>query len=116
GLAVLAEANSDPGVLTLWGRAYGSLLHLQLAADFFVFVFLALLTVWPKGGAVALAAFREGIRQPMFWLLTCAAAGLMLVSTLVPYFTMAAGEELKMVKELGYDTMMLGAGVFGVIS
>ena len=68
-----------------------------------MFVFAVLLLTWPKGAAVAVAAFREGVRQPMFWLLTFAAALLMFVSTLVPYFTMATGEELKMVKELGYD-------------
>jgi len=116
GLAVLFTANNDAGTLTLWGRFYAALMHLQLAADFFVLIFAALLLTWPKGAAVALAAFREGVRQPMFWLLTFVAGGLMFVATLVPYFTMAAGEELKMVKELGYDTIMLAAVVFGVIS
>jgi ABC-2 family transporter protein len=115
-LALFLQTFSNPADLTFSGRFYGALLHLQLAADFFVLAFAVLLRIWPKGAAVALAAFREGIRQPMFWLLTCAAGGLMVISTLVPYFTLAAGEELKMVKELGYDTAMLAAVVFGVIS
>jgi len=40
--------------------------------------------VWPKGGAVALAAFRESVRQPMYWLL--AGLGLMFLaaSPIVP--------------------------------
>jgi hypothetical protein len=91
-------------------------LQLQLAADFFVVVFAALLLVWPKGAAVALAAFREALRQPMFWLLTGAATLLLIVATVIPYFTMANVEELKMVKELGYDTIMLATVVFGVIA
>jgi hypothetical protein len=116
GLSLFLNSFSSPADLTFSGRVYGALLHVQLTADFFVVVFAVLLWVWPRGAAVALAAFREGLRQPMFWLLTGAAAGLMIISTLVPYFTMAAGEELKMVKELGYDTAMLAAVIFGVIS
>ena len=41
---------------------------------------LVLLGFWPKGGAVALAAFQEGVRQPLFWMLFGAALVLMLVS------------------------------------
>src|SRR4051812_27054675 len=35
------------------GRYYGSLLHLQLIADFIVLAPRLLLLAWPKGGAVA---------------------------------------------------------------
>src|SRR5262245_11859988 len=70
----------DPTNLELIGRIYASLLHIQLAIDFFVIVPRLLLLVWPKGGAVALASFREGIRQPMFWLLTVLASALILGS------------------------------------
>ena len=57
----------DPETLETVGRLYGALLHLQLAADLFVVVFLLLLIVWPKAGAVALAAFRnvEVVRRPI---------------------------------------------------
>jgi hypothetical protein len=116
GVTLLCYANSDPGLLIAYGRLYASVLHLQLAADGFVLVFAVLLLVWPKGAAVALAAFREGVRQPMFWFLTCVAVFLMFGSTLFPYFTLAVGEELKMVKALEYDTIMLAAVLFGVIS
>jgi hypothetical protein len=116
GLALLFNSNSDPRFLIMCGRLYAAVLHLQLAADGFVLVFAVLLLIWPKGGAVALAAFREGIRQPMFWFLVCVAGFLMFLSTLFPYFTLAAGEELKMVKALAYDTIMLAAVLFGVIS
>src|SRR5262249_10510388 len=44
----------QPDVLTIWGRIYFSVLHIQLAVDFFIAVFAVLLRVWPKGSAVAL--------------------------------------------------------------
>lgn len=91
-----------------------SVLHLQIAADFLVVLFFALLTFWPKGGAVALSTFREGVRQPMFWLLTSAALFLIAVSPVIPYFTF--GEDLKMVKELCYVFTMLAPALFGVIA
>jgi len=105
------DANS--GLLLGLGRAYMSLLHLQLAADFFVAVFGIMLRLWPKGGAVALSAFREGIRQPMFWLIAGLFGFLMAVSPLVPYFTF--GEDLKMVVELCFALTMLAAALFGVL-
>src|ERR1700736_4106039 len=46
--AYFLDQNGDPKVLTRWGRFYMSVLHLQLAADFFVGVFWVLLTFWPK--------------------------------------------------------------------
>jgi ABC-type transport system involved in multi-copper enzyme maturation permease subunit len=96
------------------GRAYGALLTLQLMLDFFVVVFALLLLVWPRGGAVALAAFAEGVRQPMFWLLTIIGLVVMLILPILPYFTF--GEDLKMVKELGYDTIIFLAGLFAVLA
>ncbi|MCI0376630.1 MAG: ABC transporter permease [Gemmataceae bacterium] len=105
-----AEAES----LTRWGRFFGTVLHLQLGADMFVLIFLLLLSFWPKGGAVALAAFQEGIRQPMYWLLFGVAAFLMAVSPLMPFFTF--GEDLKMVKELCFSFAMLAPAAFGVIA
>jgi ABC-type transport system involved in multi-copper enzyme maturation permease subunit len=96
------------------GYVYGAVLQLQLTADFFILFFRLLLLVWPKGGAVAQAAFREGIRQPMFWLLAFFAWLLMLVAPFIPYFTF--GEDYIMVKELGYDTIMLFAVVFGCLA
>ena len=56
--------------LTFDGKVYGSILHLQLLVDFFILAPQFLLLVAPKAGAVALAAYREGWRQPMFWLIT----------------------------------------------
>jgi hypothetical protein len=96
------------------GKLYGAVLQVQLIVDFFIVGFALLLLVWPKGGAVALASFREGVRQSMFWLLTLLALLLMFVSPFVPYFTF--GEDHIMVKELGYDTIMLAAVLFGALA
>jgi ABC-type transport system involved in multi-copper enzyme maturation permease subunit len=112
--ALFFGAVQDRDTLTSIGRIYGALLELQLAVDLIIAVFGAMLLVWPKGGAVALAAFREGIRQPMFWLLFFFGVLLMAVSPFIPYFTF--GEDHKMVEELGYDTIMAMALLFGVLA
>jgi ABC-type transport system involved in multi-copper enzyme maturation permease subunit len=99
---------------TAAGYVYAAFLQLQLTADLFILFFVALLWVWPKGGAVAQAAFREGVRQPMFWLLGILAFLAMFISPFIPYFTF--GEDYIVVKELGYDTIMLFAAVFGALA
>jgi ABC-type transport system involved in multi-copper enzyme maturation permease subunit len=104
----------DQGSLEVSGRVYAGVLQLQLTVDAFIFGFLLLLAVWPKGGAVALAAFREGVRQWMFWLLVLLAAGFMFVSIFIPYFTF--GEDYLMVKQIGYDLIMLFAALFGALA
>jgi ABC-type transport system involved in multi-copper enzyme maturation permease subunit len=103
----------DPDTLEALGRVYGSVLHAQLVAVFFVGVFALVLLVWPKGGAVALAAFREGIRQPMFFLLVGFALFFMIAIPFLPYYTF--GEDYLMVKDLGQDILMLFALIFGAI-
>jgi ABC-type transport system involved in multi-copper enzyme maturation permease subunit len=112
--AFILQSSSDAGILGLWGRFYASILTLQIGFDLFILVHFLLLTFWPKGGAVALAAFREGVRQPMFWLLTILGALAMAISIVIPYFTF--GEEVKMVKEITYALTMIFPAVFGVIS
>jgi hypothetical protein len=112
--AFLLESNSDPGIVSLWGRFYMSILTLQVGFDLFIVTFYLLLTWWSKAGAVALAAFQEAVRQPMFWMLTVLSSLFMCVSIVVPYFTF--GEDLKMVKEITYALTMLFPAIFGVIS
>jgi hypothetical protein len=104
----------EPARLLGWGKLYGAILNAQLAIDFFAIVFPLLLLAWPQGGAVALAAFREGVRQPLFWLISLVALLWLLVSPFLPYFTF--GEDFKMVSELGFDTIMLSAVVFSVLA
>jgi hypothetical protein len=104
----------DRDNLERFGRIYGSILELQLMADVIIGLFSVLLLVWPKGAAVALAAFREGLRQPMFYLLGAVALGLMVLAPFIPYFTF--GEDFVMMQELGYDTIMLLPLLMGVIA
>jgi hypothetical protein len=104
----------DPAALQFSGHVYGAALQLQLTVDFFILIFLVLLALWPKGGAVALAAFREGVRQPLFWLLFGLAFAALTVAPFWPYFTF--GEDHIMVKELGLDTVMLFAALFGILA
>jgi ABC-type transport system involved in multi-copper enzyme maturation permease subunit len=96
-----------------YGYYYGSFLHDQLVLDFLVVAPQLLLLVWPKGGAVALAAFRESWRQPMFWLIEGLATFLITASMVVPYFTF--GEDYKMMKQLGFDIVMLSGALFGLL-
>jgi ABC-type transport system involved in multi-copper enzyme maturation permease subunit len=114
GFTLFLEANATAEVLPRYGRLYGAALQLQLTADFFVLVFGLLLWLWPKGAAVGLSAFRESLRQPMFWLVFFVALFFMWVVPFLPYFTL--GEDLKMVKELGYDVIMLFTVIFAIIA
>ena len=113
-LAVGLNSVHERESLVVLGRFYGALLNLQFVLDVPVLFFGVLLAVWPRGGAVARAAYREGTRQPMFWFLVIFAFFALLLMPFLPYFTF--GEDLKMVKELGYDTTMLFAGLFAVLA
>jgi hypothetical protein len=104
----------DTGSLEVAGRAYAAILQTQVTVDVFILLFLLVLKLSPKGGAVALAAFLEGVRQWPFWMLTLIAALMMAVSIFVPYFTF--GEDYLMFKQLGYDIIMLAAVIFGTLA
>jgi ABC-type transport system involved in multi-copper enzyme maturation permease subunit len=104
----------DKDLLGTFGRWYGLILEMQLILDFFVVAFAVLLLIGPRGAAVAVAAFREWLRHPLFWFVFVGAAFFLLVSPIIPYFTF--GEDMKMVKELGYDWLMLGGVFFGVVA
>ena len=97
-----------------YGRIYGSVLHLQLLIDLFIVIPVLLTVIWPKGGAVALAAYREGWRQPMYWLLLVAGALTIAVAVFLPYFTF--GDDYKMMKQIGFDIVMLAPALFGVLA
>jgi hypothetical protein len=112
-LAAALAYDREPGRLELYGRWFAAVLHVQLAIDLIALAFAGLLLVWPKGGAVALAAFREGVRQPMFWVIVLAAGLFLFVSTVIPYFTF--GDDFKFYKQIGFDVIMLAAMLFGVL-
>ena len=113
-VAMFMGYKGDSASLILYGRGYAFALHLQLLLDFFIVVPGLLILVWPKGGAVALATFREGWRQPMFWLITLFGILAIAISIVIPYFTF--GDDYKMMKQIGYDIIMLCAALFGVLA
>lgn len=114
GFAAFLGIKGDSSNLRLYGRGYGAILHLQLLIDLFLLAPAALTVVWPKGGAVALAAYREGWRQPMFWLIGVFAILTTWLSVVIPYFTF--GDDYKMMKQIGFDVVMLAAALFGVLA
>lgn len=115
GLSVLFLAyKGNSTYMPLYGRIYGSILHAQLLVDLFIYLPVGLAFVWPKGGAVAYAAFREGWRQPMFWVITGFGLVATWVAVVLPYFTF--GDDFKMMKQIGFDIVMLAAVLFGVLA
>lgn len=113
-LAMFFSARGETASLEFYGRWFGALVHLMLIASFLAVVPALLGVVWPKGGAIALSAFRECVRQPMFWLIFAFASVLMLLAMVVPYYTF--GEDYKLFKQVGYDLVMLSAMLFGLLA
>ncbi len=114
-VAVFIGYKGDSANLEWYGRyVYGSVLHLQLLIDLTLLMPHALILVWRKGGTVAFAAYREACRQPMFWLITGTTMLTTWISVVVPYFTF--GDDYKMMKQIGFDVVMLAAILFGVLA
>jgi ABC-type transport system involved in multi-copper enzyme maturation permease subunit len=115
GVAVFLGYKSESQNLIWYGRyVYGALLHLQLIIDLFLLMPHAVVLVWRKGGAVALATFREACRQPLFWLILVGGTALIWFSASIPYFTF--GDDYKMMKQISFDVIMLSAALFGVLA
>lgn len=115
GIGAFIGYKGDSSSLEQYGRyAYGALLHLQLIIGVFLLLPQLLTLVWPKGGAVAYAAFRESCRQPMFWLIIGFADIATGLAIILPYFTF--GDDYKMMKQIGFDIVMLAATLFGVLA
>lgn len=117
GTAILAwyiNSVGDISELERFGRYFGAAFHFQLIIDFIILAPRMLLPIWPKGGAVAIAAYRESLRQPMFWLIFGLAALLILASMVIPYFTL--GDDYKLMKQVGFDAVMLFSGLFGLLT
>jgi ABC-type transport system involved in multi-copper enzyme maturation permease subunit len=113
-LAFYMQSLGDVPTLEQYGRYYGIILHIQLVIDFVVVAPRVLLVIWPKGGAIASAAYREALRAPMFWLILALGKILILVAMVLPYFTL--GDDYKLMKQVGFDTVMLFSGLFGLLT
>jgi ABC-type transport system involved in multi-copper enzyme maturation permease subunit len=113
--ALFLTTVQDKATLQGWGRFYAAILQAQLIIDLLVALFVAMLQLWPKGGAVAMAAFREAVRQPMFWLFVLfAVLVLMPLAAILPFYTF--GEDLVMMTEIDHDIIMILAVIFGVFT
>ncbi len=112
-LGLWSYAHSDPATLAQAGRFFMSLLHLQIAANLLALVFALGLYFWPKGSAIALASYFEGLRQPTYWFLFLITASLMAISPVIPYFTF--GEDLKMMREICFAFTMIAPAFYGVL-
>jgi len=73
---------------------------------------LGLRLVFPKVAAIALAAMREGIAQPLFWVCVTVGSFLLLLFIWIPYHTF--GEDIKMLKDTGLMLIMLTSIVLAV--
>lgn len=114
GIAGALLFRADPAKLEFDGRVFASILHLQLGLDLILVVLWIAQSVWPKGGTVAHAAFREGYRQPMFWFIAVTAMMIIAMSMVVPYFTL--GDDFKMMKQISFDVVKLAAVLFVVLA
>jgi hypothetical protein len=116
GVAIAAFIGyyGDSDGLRAYGRWFAALVHLELIAAIALGLPEILLLVFPKTGAVAMAAFRESIRQPMFWLIQTFTAFAMAFSVFIPYYTF--GDDYKMMKMVGFDFVMIATGLFGVLA
>jgi len=72
------------------------------------------LTLPGKWLAVAQAAYRESVRQPLFWLLLALATVFMLLSVYLPYFTFQ--EEIKMMKGINLSAILLATLILTVFT
>lgn len=60
-----------------------------------------------QAGNIARATTKEAIRQPVFLLLMCLSAILLVLNTYVPFFTL--GEDVKMLKDCGLMTILVSS-------
>jgi ABC-type transport system involved in multi-copper enzyme maturation permease subunit len=114
GMALFTGYRGDSTKLGIYGRVYGGILHLQILIDLFIYAPYFLTLAFPKAGAVALAAYREGWRQPLFWLVFNFGFWATWVAVVLPYFTF--GDDFKMFKQIGFDIIMLCGLIFGTLA
>jgi hypothetical protein len=77
-------------------------------------IYLALGPAPGKTMAIAQAAYRESIRQPLFWVLLLASMFFMFLAVFIPYFTL--GEDLKMMKDLQLDAILLPCLILTIVT
>jgi ABC-type transport system involved in multi-copper enzyme maturation permease subunit len=68
-------------------------------------VALAVLRFTTKAGIIARATTKESIRQPVFLLALIISAVVLLINTVLPFFTL--GDDIKMLKDCGLATLLI---------
>jgi ABC-type transport system involved in multi-copper enzyme maturation permease subunit len=88
------------GALKTWGTPLW-ILPVLVAIGFLALyvVYLALQATVPKIAAIAYATTKQGIAQPLFWVLIAFGFVFLFIFAIIPYFTL--GEDSKMVKDNG---------------
>jgi ABC-type transport system involved in multi-copper enzyme maturation permease subunit len=67
-----------------------------------------------KSYIIATTTVKEIVRRPVFWLVVFAAAALLMLSSLVPYFTL--GEDIKMVKDQGLAILVIAGLILALFA
>lgn len=67
-----------------------------------------------KTAIIALTTLKEAVRQPIFYVLLFLATASLLVSTIVPYYTL--GEDVKMVKDTGLATILFASLLMALLT
>ena len=111
---IFAVSAGSSGTLEGLGYAYGAVLQIQVLIDAFILVFALLLRFLAQGRRYRSGGVPRGRGQPMFWLLCGIAFAALTVSPFIPYWTF--GEDHLVVREIGYDTILLVAAVFGTLA
>ena len=86
-------ADADPNWAAAWLIGLGC------------FILLILFAYMTQAGIIARATTKEAIRQPLFFLLLALGAFVLLLNTIMPFFTL--GEDIRELKNNGLTTLMI---------
>lgn len=65
-------------------------------------------------GVIARATTKEAIRQPLFILLLLISAAILLLNSVLPFFTMESADEVKMLNECGLATLLISGALLAI--
>ncbi len=91
-----------------------AMIMLGSAAVFLILVAAAVMIHWlfPRMAAIAYATAKEGLSQPLFWVIVICGSFALIVFIWVPYYTF--GEDIKMLKDQSMVLIMLLGVLLGV--
>ena len=65
-------------------------------------------------GVIARATTKEAIRQPLFVLLLVVSAAVLILNSVMPFFTLEKGDDVKMLNECGLATLMISGALLAI--